>query len=43
MLKTVTMEEIEHTMKVLAEEEAKEAAKKAKKAEAETEIAEVSS
>jgi heterodisulfide reductase subunit A len=42
-LNSVTMEEIEHTMKVLAEEEEKEAAKKAKKAEAETETVEVSS
>jgi heterodisulfide reductase subunit A len=40
-LATVTMEEIEHTMKVLAEEEEKEKAKKAEKADAET--AEVSS
>jgi len=35
-LATVTMEEIEHTMKVLAEEEEKEKAKKAKKADSET-------
>jgi len=35
-LATVTMEEIEHTMKVLAEEEEKEKAKKAKKADTQT-------